>query len=109
MRAFVDFARRQGVGQRAIVDLSRSVVDHAARALLPRAMSAAVDDVIFLDAMPQDPATAMRTGRRKFLGRALETVERVALSCHRNREGLVVVVPANVASRHDVTFRLAPQ
>ncbi|MES0039385.1 hypothetical protein NKJ74_29735, partial [Mesorhizobium sp. M0046] len=79
---------------------SRRAIGQRASTFLRGAMCAAVDDVILFDAMSDDPASAMRTRRCKFLDRAFEAVERVGLVGHRHVESLIVVIPALIASGH---------
>jgi hypothetical protein len=94
-----------GEGLLPAVLSSSGPVDYGGGALLFCAMGAAVDNVVLLDAVPDNPASAMRTGRSEFLYSALEAVERVGLPCHRDVEGLVVVVSAKVTSSHGLSFR----
>jgi hypothetical protein len=79
---------------------SRRTVDDCVGAFLRGAMGATEDDVTLLDAMPDDAATAMRTGGRKFLDCALETVEGVGLRGNCHLESLVIVIPALIAFGH---------
>jgi hypothetical protein len=68
-----------------------------------RTMSAAVNRSVLLDAMPDDVATAMRTGRRHGMYCALEGVEHVPLASQFDSESLVIVIPAHFAF-HDRTL-----
>src|ERR1044071_1345860 len=67
---------------------------------MPRAVRAAIERPVRLDAVADDHAAAMRTARRELVNRALETVERSAALRPRHLEGFVVVVSANIAFRH---------
>lgn len=62
-----------------------------------------MDDVILLDTVSDNPATAMRAGRRQLVDCAFETVERVGLAIQNNLECLVVIISAEIASGHDNT------
>src|SRR5438132_2957403 len=64
------------------------------------AVRAAIDDIALLDAMPDDPYTAMRACRRELVDRTLEAVERVGLPAQAHLERLVVVIAALVALSH---------
>ena len=55
------------------------MIFHFGDARLVRAVGAAVERVVGLDAVPDDLAAAMITDRREFVDRALEAIERVPL------------------------------
>src|SRR6478672_10742104 len=83
----------------AAVSGSDAVVDaHHARVL--GAARAAVERVVVLGAVADDAAAAMRAHRREALDRTFERIERAAAERSGEREGLVVVVAADVASGH---------
>jgi hypothetical protein len=67
---------------------------------LPRAVRAAVELAIRLDAVPDHAAPAVLALRREFVDRTLEAVERPASARTADFEALVVVVTADVAFRH---------
>src|SRR5438874_2484951 len=75
-------------------------VGDALHALLARAVGAAVDRSVRLDAVPDDPAVAVIAGRREGVDRALEGVERVRLAVADDLERLVVLVPAYLTLAH---------
>ena len=79
---------------------SRCAIGQCACTFLRGAMCAAVDDVILFDTMSDDPASAMRTDRSKFLDCAFEAVERIGFRGYLHFESLVVVIPALIASGH---------
>jgi hypothetical protein len=60
-------------------------------------MDAAEVRAFLLDAVTDHLAAAVTAHGRQRLDRALEGVEDVRRAVHRDREGLVVVVPANFA------------
>jgi hypothetical protein len=60
-------------------------------------MCTAEDAAVLLHAMPDHPASAMRTSRSERLYRAFETVEDVRLVFHDDLKGLVVRVATNLA------------
>jgi pimeloyl-ACP methyl ester carboxylesterase len=75
-------------------------VAQPADAGLGRAVHAAVERALRLDAVAEDAAVAMRAMRREHVDRALERVERVRAPAHRDGERLVVLVAAMVAAWH---------
>src|SRR5215472_15938783 len=77
----------------------RTVPD-TGHARLMRAMSAAVEGVAILDAVPDDAAAAVRAPGCERLDRAFEAVEGVRAAILLDSEGLVVIVAAEVASGH---------
>src|SRR5262245_59746370 len=62
------------------------------------AMSAAEHRAVLFDAMTEYLATAMRTRGRQGMDGALERIESMLLAFHRDREGFVIVISANVTS-----------
>src|SRR5262245_45069573 len=73
----------------------------AGNALLLGAVGAAVERAGSLDPVADHPAPAMGTGRGQGVDGALEAVEGVRPAREGDGERLVVVVPTNVAFRHD--------
>ncbi|MEZ2128840.1 MULTISPECIES: hypothetical protein [unclassified Sinorhizobium] len=69
-------------------------------------MSAAIDYLVLLDAMADDTATAMRAGWRQFLNGAFEAVKSIGFPRHRNIEGFVIFITAQVAACHESSPRL---
>ena len=69
------------------------------------AMHAAKNLSLFFHTMPDDPASTMRTLRRKRLNGAFETVENVAFVPDDYFESLVVVISADFTGRHYLSFR----
>src|SRR5215475_1311498 len=65
------------------------------------AMGAAVDLVPCLDAVTNHPTVAVSTPRRHGMDGALETVEGHRPAALGDTDGLVVIITAYVASRHD--------
>src|SRR5512134_964006 len=73
-----------------------------------RAVLAAEDLPVVLDAMADDAAVAVRASRRELRDRALEAVEGVCGAVgHLHRERLRVAVAADFASRHVASFHAA--
>jgi hypothetical protein len=70
-----------------------------------RAMNAAEDLSVGFNAVPDNPAIAMRANRGECVDRALEAVERVVLAGDHNFKRLVIVVFANLAFSHTQIFR----
>src|SRR5262249_17396465 len=68
-----------------------------------RAMGTAVDLPVCLDPMTDDPAMAVGALRRHRLNFALEAVERHRAASLRHVQSLVVVVTADIATRHGAT------
>jgi hypothetical protein len=67
-------------------------------------MGAAIDPILGLDAVPDDSASAMCASRCHTLDRALEAVEGHASIALNNQDGLVVLVPADIALGHSKPF-----
>jgi hypothetical protein len=65
-----------------------------------RAVCAAENNLILLDAMPDDPAITVRTNGSKLLDRAFEAVKGVGLVGNPHFESLVIIVPALITSGH---------
>src|SRR5262249_31722835 len=79
----------------------RDVVDGLVRTRRMCAVGAAIHRHTVLDAVSEDPASAVRTGRCQLEGGALKTVEREALAVGGDDlERAGVVVSANVAACH---------
>lgn len=76
------------------------------------AVCPAVEAALRLHAVTNDPAPALMAGRGERMDRALEAVKDVSLISAYQLEGLVVVVPANLAYGHRqnllIWWRLAP-
>ena len=66
------------------------------------AMRAAKNFAAGFDAVSDHFALTMWTGRRQHVNGALETVEGTSFSGRRNLKRLVIVVPTNVTSRHNL-------
>src|SRR5690606_14878315 len=80
-------------------ELLHAVVEpHHARLL--GATRAAIKGAIVLGAVADDPALAVRAGRRECMDGAFERVERAAAVVGLHGKGLVVVVAADVAGGH---------
>src|SRR5262245_36786244 len=77
-------------------------VAQLAHALGLGTMSAAEDRAFLLDAVADHMRAAVRARRRQRLDGAFEAVERMACAVQGNLKGLVVVVPAGLASSHGV-------
>src|SRR5688572_5354744 len=69
-------------------------------AIFVRAVSAAVHRAADLRSVADDARSAFGTGRRQGMDGAFKTVERPGSAAHRHGEGFVVVIAADVASRH---------
>jgi hypothetical protein len=65
-----------------------------------RAMNAAEDLSVGLNAVPDNPAIAMRANRRQRVDSALKAVEGVMFSINHNFKRLVIFVFANFACTH---------
>jgi hypothetical protein len=63
-------------------------------------MRTAINDVVLLDAMSDDPAVAMGTYGSKFVDRTFEAVERVGFVGNSHFESLIIVIPALITSGH---------
>jgi hypothetical protein len=72
----------------------RHAVDCLVHPFMFRAVSAAEHPVIGLDAVADDPCSAVVTDRRQRLNRALERIESMLFAKSFNDESLVVVVTA---------------
>jgi hypothetical protein len=70
------------------------------------AMGAAVDLAVGFHTMSDDAALAMLAARRHGVDSALEAVEGLRLTALRDLERLVVIVPANLASRRGALLLL---
>ncbi len=69
---------------------------------LPRTVSAAIDRAVGLDTMSHDLAPTVRAFRRHCVDRAFKAVELTRLTIRgSDPKGLVVVVSANLAARHN--------
>jgi hypothetical protein len=64
-------------------------------------MDATIENPLGFDPMSDDPAATMGTGRCRHLNGTLEAVEHMAFPRTNDHEGLVVFVPAQLASCHD--------
>jgi hypothetical protein len=69
-------------------------------ARLLRAVGAAIEGALRFDAMADDPALTVRTRRRERMNCAFEAIENVGLPGVNDFEGLVVIVPADLALGH---------
>ena len=67
---------------------------------LTRTVRAAEDPALGFDPVTDDAAAAVRALRRQFVDRTLEAVEGVRRACRAYLERLIVLVSADVASRH---------
>ena len=67
---------------------------------LASAVDAAEDFSVSFNAVPDDPAVAMRANRRQRVDRALEAVERMVLPANDHFKRLVIFVFANFACSH---------
>jgi hypothetical protein len=65
-----------------------------------RAIGAAIERVIGLDAMPDDPTAALRADRGQLLDRAFEAVEDVLPARRDHLESQVIIVAANFTLSH---------
>src|SRR5690606_21565987 len=75
--------------------------------LVTRAMGAAVEVAVGFDAVTDDPHPAVGAGLGQQVDRALEAVERVLVPLGgANRECLVIIIPADVATCHVVVLSL---
>jgi len=64
------------------------------------AVGAAEEPALDFSTVSDDPAPAMRTGRRQSVNGTLEAIEGVVLSAEPYLKSLVVVVAAIIADRH---------
>jgi hypothetical protein len=64
------------------------------------AVNAAIDGIVFFDAVPNDPTAAMLANGRQRMNCAFEAVKGVRASAHHHVERLVVFVTADFASGH---------
>jgi hypothetical protein len=72
-----------------------------------RAVDAAEDLSVGFNAMPDNPAVAVRANRSQRVDRALEAVERVALSTNHYFKRFVIFVFANFACSHNINLSRA--
>src|SRR5262249_28038094 len=72
-----------------------------------RAMLAAEECAVLLEAVPDDADAAVLAGRRQRMDRALEAVEGVGGAVHGHLKRLVVVVSTSFTSGHDNLTALA--
>src|SRR5262245_2176822 len=84
--------------------VSDAILD-ALHAAFSRAVRAAEDLVLRLDAVHHDAAPAVRAHRREQVNRAFEAVEHVRLATLLDGEGLVVRVSAYLATLHQTALR----
>jgi hypothetical protein len=70
-----------------------------------RAVHAAENLCLRFDAVPDNPAVAMRTNRRQRVDRALEAIEGVTLPANDDLKRLVIFVPTNFAFSHTQSVR----
>src|SRR5688572_21108360 len=76
------------------------VVDDRGRALLVRAVRAAIERAVRFDAVSDDAAAAVIAHRSEPVDRAFEAVEYVGLARGHHLERQIVVIPADFARRH---------
>jgi hypothetical protein len=76
------------------------MIDRGAYASLPRAMRAAEEGPVGLDAVPDNPTAAMVADRRQLVDGALEAVEDVSVTGRDNFECQVIVVATHFALGH---------
>src|SRR6266511_595045 len=67
---------------------------------LARAIGAAIERVLGLDAMPDDPAAALSADRGQLLDRAFEAVEDMLPARRDHLEGQIIIVAANFTLSH---------
>jgi len=72
---------------------------------LASAVDAAEDFSVSFNAVPDDPAVAMRANRRQRVDRALEAVERVVFSANDHFKRLVIFIFTNFACSRTQIFR----
>jgi hypothetical protein len=70
-----------------------------------RAVDAAENLSLRFDAVPDDPAVAMRTSRRQRVDRALEAIESVTLPADDDFKRLVIFILTNFAFSHTHSVR----
>src|SRR5262245_19537004 len=70
---------------------------------LTRAIGAAIESVLGLDAVPDDPAAAVGADRGQFLNRAFEAVEDMLPAGRDHLEGQVIIVSAHFTFGHGST------
>ena len=73
---------------------------HAIHARLSRAIGAAVESIIGLNAVTDDLAPAVVTDRGEFVNRALEAIERVSCLGRNNFKRQVIIVTAHFTLCH---------
>jgi len=76
------------------------MVFHIAYARLTRAIGAAVERIIRLDAVPDDLALAVAAHRREFVNRTFEAVKRMTLARRNDFKGQVVIIATYFARCH---------
>ena len=69
-------------------------------------MLAAEEPAAVFQPVAHDMCAAMRAGRRQGSDRTFEAVEKMGLPLHDYLKGLVIVVSARLANRHNVTSQL---
>jgi hypothetical protein len=79
---------------------SPDVIFDALDARLPGAVGAAEKRFFGLDAVTDNLAAAVRADRREAVDRALETIENVPVAGRNHLKGQVIIVAADLASRH---------
>ena len=83
-------------------------IAHLTRTRLARAMRAAENPRVLLDAVTDDAALTMRANRRESLNGAFEAVERPRSVVHDDLEAFVVVVSADFALGHGLVLGNGP-
>jgi hypothetical protein len=81
-------------------DIRSDPIVNSDDARLLRAVGAAIKGALRFDAMADNSALAVRAGRCERMNCALEAIENVRLSGVNDFEGLVVIVPADLALGH---------
>jgi hypothetical protein len=67
---------------------------------MPRAICAAIESAVCLNAVPDDLAGAMIANRREFMDCTLETIERVTRPRRHNFKGKMIIVAAYFTLSH---------
>jgi hypothetical protein len=73
-------------------------------AVFLRTVITTIEGAVFLQPVPDNPATAVLACRRKSVDGAFEAIEDVLLAILHELEGFVVVISARFASRHIVPY-----